>query len=136
MIQSWSRAAVALAIVAASATGARLTPLVKTVEAGRCSGHTTLSPTLVATDAAPACRRSDVVKAVHGAGTDEAILARHRRLRIKRFRRRFGGLPSGAALRNEPVVAGIVGALEVATFDLPVPSRDYARAPPSSNHPA
>jgi hypothetical protein len=136
VIQTWSRAAiVSWIVVALGTTGARLTPLVRTVEAGQCSGHTTLSLT-VATDAAPACRHSDAVQAAHGGGADDAILARHRRLRIKRFRRRFAGLPRSAAFRNELRVAGIAGALQIANLDPPAPSRDHARAPPSSNHPA
>ena len=135
--QTWSRVAIASwIVVAVGATGARLTPLVRTVEAGRCSGHTTLSPTPLATEGAPACKHSDAVQAAHRAGANDAILARHHRLRIKRFRRRFGGLPSSAALRNELCVAGIAGALQIANLDLPAPSRDHARAPPSSNHPA
>ena len=70
------------------------------------------------------------------AGADDAILARHRRLRVRRFRRRFGLLPSGAALGNGLLVAGSVGARQVANLDLPAQSCDHARAPPSSNHPA
>jgi hypothetical protein len=136
VVQTWSRVAIASWIVVAlGTTGARLTPLVRTVEAGPRSAHTTLSLT-VATDAEPACRHSDAVRSAHRAGAGAAILARHRRLRIKRFRRRFAGFPCGAAFRNELRVAGIVGALQNANLDPPAPSRDHARAPPSSNHPA
>jgi hypothetical protein len=133
--QAWSRVAVALSIVAIGATGARLTSLVRTVETGQRSGHTTLSLT-VATDAEPACRHNDAVKAVRGAGADDALAARHRKLIQKRFRQRLGGLASSTALRNELLVAGIVGALQVANLDQPAPYRDHARAPPASNHPA
>ncbi len=66
---------------------------------------------------------------------DYAFVTRHRRLRIKRFGRSSGGLPSGTALRNAPRVAGIAGAIEIASLHLPAPSRDHARAPPLLHHP-
>jgi hypothetical protein len=133
VIQAWSRVAIALSMVAVGATGAGLTSLVRRVEAGQRSGYTTLSLT-VATDAEPACRHSDAVQAVRGAGADDALPARHRGLRIKRFRQRFGLLPSSATLHNELLVAGIAGAKQVANLDQPLPSRDHARAPPAANH--
>jgi hypothetical protein len=135
VIQAWSRVAIASWVVVASATGAGLTSLVTTVEAGQRSGHTTLSLT-VATDAEPACRRSEVVKAAHGAGADDTLPARHRKLISKRFRRRFGGLVFSAPRLSELSLVEIVGVIEAAHLNVPAPSRDHARAPPVSNQPA
>jgi hypothetical protein len=68
--------------------------------------------------------------------TDAVLSPRHRRLKIRRFRRSFAGLPSSTARRNELRGAGIAGALAVANLHLPAPSRDHARAPPPPNYPA
>jgi hypothetical protein len=76
------------------------------------------------------------VSVARHSSADDALPARHRRLKTKRLRRLFGGLPSSTALRNKLRVAGIVGAIEVTPLVLPAPSRDHARAPPVSTHPA
>ncbi len=86
--------------------------------------------------APPVCRNSAAVQAARHAGADDALLARHRKLRIKRFRRWSSLLPSSPALRNELRVAGLAGTLEAPNLDLPLPSRDHARAPPALSHPA
>jgi hypothetical protein len=132
VIQSWSRAAVALAIVAAGATGGRHTPLVRTAQAARCSDHTTFSFTRAA-DVKPAGRHSDAVKAARRAGADDALPARHRKLRRKRFRQRFGALTVSTSRCTELPVADIVGTLPGANLDNLTPYCDHARAPPASN---
>jgi hypothetical protein len=133
--QAWSSVALALLMVLAGAVAAGLTPLVRPVEAGRRSGRTIFLPRLPP-DAVTACRRGDAVQVARHAGADHVLLARHQRLRIKRFRRWCGLLPSSTALRNELRVAGIAGTLQVSHLDLPLPSRNHARAPPASNHSA
>ena len=90
---------------------------------------------LAGSEAIPQNLRQSVSVARHSS-TDAALLARHRRLKIRRFRRSFAELPSSTALRNELRGAGIAGAIKVANLHLPAPSRDHARAPPLPNHPA
>jgi hypothetical protein len=82
----------------------------------------------------PQTLRLSVSVARHSS-TDAALLARHRRLKIRRFRRSFPGLPSSPAFRNGLRGAGMAGGIEVTNLDLPAPSRDHARAPPLPNHP-
>jgi len=131
MILGRGRVAVAVWIVAA-ATAAGLIPSIKTVVAAPRSGDTTLSFAL-ATATEATCRQREAVKAVHHAGADDALPARHRKLIRKRFRRRFGGLIPSAPRFSELSLADIVGVLEAAHLNAPAASRDHARAPPISN---
>jgi hypothetical protein len=161
--QTWSGVVIASwIVVAVGATGARLAPFVGAVaflaksastSSARAVGYSISNknsvhpePFDIAQDTpVEGCvshlstgpvRRVETVQDARAAGADEALPARHRKLIRKRFRRRFGGLASSVALRNELLVAGFIGARQVANLDLPVPSRDHARAPPPSNHPA
>ena len=137
VMQAWSRVALALWVLVAGATGARLTPLVRTTEAGQRSYDSTFPLSLrLTSDVAPTCRHSDALQAAHHAKADDALPARHRKLTSKRFRQRFGALASGAPPCTELLLAGVVATHQIATLDVPVPYRDRARAPPASHQPA
>jgi len=134
MIRGWSRVAIALWMVAA-ATGAGLTPSIRTVVDAPRSGHTTW-PRAVATATQAACRQREAVEAARPAEAQDVLPVRHRTLARKRFQRRFGVLTFGARRCSELPVTGIVGARQVADLEVPAPYSDHARAPPASNQPA
>ena len=124
-------------VLVAGATGARLTPLVRTIEAGQRSCDTTFPLNLrLTSDVAPASRHIDALQAAHRAKADDALPTRHRKLTSKRFRQRFCALTSGAHPCTELLLAGVVATHQIATLDVPAPYRDRARAPPASHQPA
>jgi len=99
-IPAWSALAIASGIVVASAAGAGLTPLMRTVEASPRSDYTTW-----AGEPARAC--TGAVRAERHAGGDHALPVRHRNPIHKRSGRRFGVLPSGADPCRERLIADI-----------------------------
>ena len=134
---AWSRVALAWWVLVAGATGARLIPLVRTIEAGERSCDTTFPLNLrLTSDVAPASRHIDGLQAAHHATADDALPARHRKLTGKGFRQRFCALAFDAPPCIELLLAGIVAAHQIASLDVPALYRDHARAQPSSHQPA
>ena len=128
---SWTRSAVAVTawIGIATAAGAGVMPLVRTAEACSRSRDTTS-----VAESARNC--TDVMRAGHPAGVDDALPARYRKLVRKRPRGRVGLLPSRVISNGTLLLADIRTRSQGAPPDRSAPDRTPARAPPASHQPA